>query len=337
MCLSMSLHIASPHIPPRFCRLSVMEDKTAGTFYDLSSGLNKFCEEFRPMYSGRSTADSDEGFSFSESQWVQPECAFEETPSDSPSLPPPPGYEPIDESINWSSWKSSTSQPPPFHLGHKLFVGALPYQITENDLYPLFCQYGEILELHIQRDYLGRSKGCAWLRYSTKEECDVSIEALHNNFYLGSMNRPMQLTYASDNAARSRTLSTSRPRAYTESVECDKKSLLGRLRLLSTASCDNPGGFDHEADYEDTVENMAANSTGPTNQNQLRISGIAESMSDSELREWVSQFGVVETLERVSPATAVVRYKFALDAKRAKETMHGVMLPGNNRPLCVNY
>ena len=133
-------------------------------------------------------------------------------------LPPPPGFDLIDEGgetidaasspymyydqscglsyTSSPSWRPS--YPPPFHLGFKLFVGALPYSVTEADLFPLFNQFGEILELHIQRDWLGRSKGCAWLRYSTMDECDAAIEALHNNYYLGSMNRPMQLTYASD-------------------------------------------------------------------------------------------------------------------------------------------
>ena len=133
-------------------------------------------------------------------------------------LPPPPGFDFIDEGESAAADASSPymyydqscgmsytsspswrpSYPPPFHLGFKLFVGALPYSVTEADLFPLFNQFGEILELHIQRDWLGRSKGCAWLRYSTMEECDAAIEALHNNYYLGSMNRPMQLTYASD-------------------------------------------------------------------------------------------------------------------------------------------
>ena len=141
---------------------------------------------------------------------------YKDTPSVSPSplastthttpqlssvmLPPPPGYEPIvdpsdcspysgvycDPSMYSSPTESFRGYPPPFHLGHKLFVGALPYSVTEADLFPLFSQYGEILELHIQRDWLGRSKGCAWLRYSSVEECDLAIDALHNNFYLGS-------------------------------------------------------------------------------------------------------------------------------------------------------
>ncbi|KAF4688768.1 Subunit of heteropentameric Replication factor C (RF-C) [Perkinsus olseni] len=48
---------------------------------------------------------------------------------------------------------------------YKLFVGCLPFDTTEHDLYPLFAQFGDIVELAIQRDREGRSKGCAWLKY----------------------------------------------------------------------------------------------------------------------------------------------------------------------------
>lgn len=127
-------------------------------------------------------------------------------------LAPPPGYDPIVEpavesctdyplhSDYYSSGNSYLFRPPQAHNlgGYKLFVGALPYSVCEDDLYPLFGQFGHIIELHIQRDWLGRSKGCAWLRYSTSEECAEAISVLHNNYFLGSMNRPLQLTYASE-------------------------------------------------------------------------------------------------------------------------------------------
>ncbi|KAF4659671.1 hypothetical protein FOL47_007488 [Perkinsus chesapeaki] len=46
----------------------------------------------------------------------------------------------------------------------KLFIGSIPYRVTEADLYPLFAPYGHIIELAIQRSSGGHSKGCAWLR-----------------------------------------------------------------------------------------------------------------------------------------------------------------------------
>ncbi|KAF4673304.1 CUGBP Elav-like member 5 [Perkinsus chesapeaki] len=78
----------------------------------------------------------------------------------------------------------------------KLFVGALPYFMTEQELYPLFAKFGTIKELSVQRDKLGRSRGCAWLRYASVTECEACIRGLHNHYWLGSMKRPLQVQFA---------------------------------------------------------------------------------------------------------------------------------------------
>ncbi|KAF4692082.1 hypothetical protein FOZ60_014217 [Perkinsus olseni] len=78
----------------------------------------------------------------------------------------------------------------------KLFVGALPYFMTEQELYPLFAKFGTIKELSVQRDKVGRSRGCAWLRYSSVTECEACIRGLHNHYWLGSMKRPLQVQFA---------------------------------------------------------------------------------------------------------------------------------------------
>ena len=80
--------------------------------------------------------------------------------------------------------------------GYKLFVGCLPYEAQEDDLRPLFEKFGDIIELSIQRDKSGFSKGCAWLRYTTREACDDCIRNLHNQYYLGSVRSAIQVKYA---------------------------------------------------------------------------------------------------------------------------------------------
>ncbi|KAF4656298.1 hypothetical protein FOZ61_007051 [Perkinsus olseni] len=80
----------------------------------------------------------------------------------------------------------------------KLFVGSIPFTVNEADLRPLFARYGNIVELTVQRQSDGRSKGCAWLRYATKAECDACIKALHNTYQwrTGPGWSPMQVRYA---------------------------------------------------------------------------------------------------------------------------------------------
>ena len=237
---------------------------------------------------------------------------------------PPPGYDPIldDEQPQW--------RPPPYHLGFKLFVGALPYSVSEQDLYPLFSQFGEILELHVQRDWVGRSKGCAWLRYCSMEECDAAIEALHNNYYLGSMNRPMQLTFASE-GLRSRagtgdthigeSPETVRPRAMTE----DRSgSILSKLRMEMSESSLLPttGLCAHVSDE-----------TALPVSSILNVRNLPADYSGKQVENLFSQFGSLVRLERISPSSATATYTFAKDAQRAKSTIEGVTLAGCKAPL----
>ena len=301
-------------------------------------------------------------------------------------LPPPPGYDPIVEAedccpqvddnayYDAASVFSSACYPPPFHLGYKLFVGALPYSVCEGDLFPLFGQFGEILELHIQRDYLGRSKGCAWLRYSTVDECDSAIDALHNNYFLGSMNRPMQLTYASDNSEKRSTRTNSfsmkddvnsipgssgggtlpgRPRAMTEqnlvptlshsstfssssshSLQSTSSSVIGKLRMLMQPSVVDSAAVDSAV--------LAASSPTPpppisSGGRKFRVSGFPSNTFEEEkvFEQLFTQFGPVVSLERVSPSEAVVEFEFPRDAERARSVIDGVTLPHSVSPLTV--
>ena len=48
----------------------------------------------------------------------------------------------------------------------KMYVGNIPYNVTEEDLKELFSEYGEIESLRIMKDnFTDRSKGfgCQWL------------------------------------------------------------------------------------------------------------------------------------------------------------------------------
>jgi RNA recognition motif-containing protein len=88
-----------------------------------------------------------------------------------------------------------------FAAGFKLFVGCLPYEAKVEDLRPLFAKFGEIIELVIQRDKSGFSKGCAWLRYTTREACEDCIHNLHNQYYLGSVRSAIQVKFALSESA----------------------------------------------------------------------------------------------------------------------------------------
>ena len=63
----------------------------------------------------------------------------------------------------------------------KLYVGNLPYNITENELEELFHEFGSVESVKIVTDReSGRSRGFGFLEMSSREEGENAIEALNN-------------------------------------------------------------------------------------------------------------------------------------------------------------
>lgn len=62
----------------------------------------------------------------------------------------------------------------------KLYVGSLPYRISEDELRDLFTPYGEVLSVRIVTDKVtGRSKGFGFVEMNTEDEASKAQEALH--------------------------------------------------------------------------------------------------------------------------------------------------------------
>lgn len=60
----------------------------------------------------------------------------------------------------------------------KLFVGNLPYSVTEQQLTEMFAQYGELVEVKLViNKFDGRSRGIGFVEFATEEEATAAIEA----------------------------------------------------------------------------------------------------------------------------------------------------------------
>ena len=65
-------------------------------------------------------------------------------------------------------------------MSTKLFVGNLSFNTTENDLHEAFAAHGTVVEANLMMDRMtGRSRGFAFVTFSTPEEAQKAIEALN--------------------------------------------------------------------------------------------------------------------------------------------------------------
>lgn len=67
-------------------------------------------------------------------------------------------------------------------MGKKLFVGGLPYEVTESQLKTLFAACGTVSSAKVIMDReTGKSKGFGFVEMSTDEEAKAAIEKLNNS------------------------------------------------------------------------------------------------------------------------------------------------------------
>ena len=64
-------------------------------------------------------------------------------------------------------------------MGRKLYVGNLPYEISETELQDLFAQAGSVESVNVMRDQAtGRARGFAFVEMSSDDEAQKAITAL---------------------------------------------------------------------------------------------------------------------------------------------------------------
>ena len=69
---------------------------------------------------------------------------------------------------------------------NRLFVGNLSYQTGENDLQGYFSQVGVVTSINVMFDKVtGKSRGFAFIEFSTPEEAGKAVEQFHNKEFQG--------------------------------------------------------------------------------------------------------------------------------------------------------
>ena len=68
----------------------------------------------------------------------------------------------------------------------KLYVGNLPFSVTEQELHDLFSQHGNVSSASIVTDReTGRPRGFGFVEFSSDDEARAAIEALHGTNFGG--------------------------------------------------------------------------------------------------------------------------------------------------------
>ncbi len=71
-------------------------------------------------------------------------------------------------------------------MGAKLYVGNLPYSVTEEKLQQHFSQHGSVISARIITDkFTGRSKGFGFVEMSSDQEAERAVTALNGTDFEG--------------------------------------------------------------------------------------------------------------------------------------------------------
>jgi RNA recognition motif-containing protein len=66
----------------------------------------------------------------------------------------------------------------------KLFIGNLPYDISEPELLNLFNEFGEVVNANLVKDnFTGRSRGFAFVEMDSRSSGQQAMESLNKTVY----------------------------------------------------------------------------------------------------------------------------------------------------------
>ncbi|XP_062501900.1 CUGBP Elav-like family member 3-B isoform X2 [Corticium candelabrum] len=87
--------------------------------------------------------------------------------------------------------------------GRKLFIGMLPKAYSGEDVRQMFDKFGDIEEVNVLHDTAGISRGCAFVKYSSRPECEAAIQEMNGTQTLPGALSCLVVKYADSEKERS--------------------------------------------------------------------------------------------------------------------------------------
>ncbi|KNA20353.1 hypothetical protein SOVF_052820 isoform A [Spinacia oleracea] len=152
----------------------------------------------------------------------------------------------------------------------KLYVAGIPRTATQDEIYCLFEEYGNVVEVVLLPDkWTGQKQEYCFVKYSLIEEADRAITALHNQFTFPEAMIPIIVRYADGSKPRQ---GLERP---VQHDSCLSKSGVHSLGLMQ-----NDSTFPGPAVVGQTLH-------------KLYVNGLNREASKQEVEEIFSSYGVV--------------------------------------------
>ncbi|KAH8499056.1 hypothetical protein Peur_074195 [Populus x canadensis] len=103
------------------------------------------------------------------------------------------------QNINSKEAALGISEEASWHAKYKdsayVFVGGIPFDLTEGDLLAVFAQYGEVVDANLVRDKgTGKSKGFAFIAYEDQRSTNLAVDNLNGAQVLGRIIRVDHVT-----------------------------------------------------------------------------------------------------------------------------------------------
>ncbi|KAJ1288573.1 hypothetical protein BS78_02G097900 [Paspalum vaginatum] len=81
-------------------------------------------------------------------------------------------------------------------IEHKLFVASLNKQATPKEVEEIFAPYGHVEDVYIMKDGMRQSRGCGFVKFSSKEPAVAAMNALNGTYIMRGCEQPLVIRFA---------------------------------------------------------------------------------------------------------------------------------------------